>query len=86
MYSVNQIIQLFKVFISSCIYKDLPALQEILLQINALAGKESEDCSLILRSDHCIEIINIDLPALCKIRSKGFSFVNPRAVVFESRL
>lgn len=31
-------------------------------------------------------MITTDLPALCKIRSKGFSFVNPRAVVFESKL
>lgn len=34
----------------SCMNQDLPALQEILLQINALAGKECDDCSLVLRS------------------------------------
>lgn len=65
---------------------DLPSLQEILLQINALTGSEEEDCSLIMRS---MKLINkgwwIDLPSLRRLHSQGFGFVNPRHVVFESK-
>ena len=63
---------------------DLLNLNSINLGRLALAGRNNDDCSLLMESDIDMNKLIIDLPNLTSFTSNRYSFYYPRSVTLSS--